>query len=154
METGFQNDKIIVQTRNGLDDVLLEALEFLGYDGTLYRAPIGSTTDGLSTPKIVRVIPGYDATGDDWWSGVLHDSGYRDYLQTFTGVWVKATLTQKQCDHLILAAMKSQGVGFVRRHIIFFALRLFGSFAFKGDRAAARQRNQAPQPPTPPSPSP
>jgi len=140
METGFQNDILIVQTRDGLDDILMDVLDFTDYDGTLYRAPIGSTTDGLSTPKIVRLIPGYDATGDDWWSGVLHDSSYRDFLQVNRGVWVKASLTQEQCDHLILHAMKSQGVGFVRRHIIFFALRLFGSFAFKGDRAAAKNR--------------
>jgi hypothetical protein len=149
MEVGFQNDTLVVQTRDGLDDILVEALVFLDYDGTLYRAPIGSTTDGLSTPKIVRIIPGYDATGDDWWSGVLHDSGYRDFLQVSTGVWIKANLTQKQCDHLIYSAMKSQGVGFLRRHIIFYALRLFGGFAFKGDRKASSTRAPEVHPTTP-----
>lgn len=137
MDTGFQNSTLIVQTRDGLDDVLIETLDFLHPDGTLYRAPIGSTTDGLSTPKIVRLIPGYDATGDDWWSGVLHDSAYRDFLQVNLGVWMPAHLTQRESDHLILAAMTAQGVGWFRRHTIFFALRLFGRFAFAGDRRAA-----------------
>jgi hypothetical protein len=134
MNYGFQNSSLDVRTRDGLDDILIEELTFVRRDGTILRAPIGSTTDGLSTPKIVRVIPGYDATGDDWWSGVLHDSAYRDFLQVNEGVWKPAHFTQKECDDLILEAMTAQGVGFLRRHTIYFALRLFGSFAFKGDR--------------------
>ena len=86
---GFQNDSLTVKTRDGLDDILLEELTFVRRDGTILRAPIGSTTDGLSTPKIVRLIPGYDATGDDWWSGVLHDASYRGFLQVTEGVWVR-----------------------------------------------------------------
>lgn len=135
---GFSNDALIVQTRDGLDDILLEPLGFTAKDGRCYRAPIGSTTDGLSTPKIVRIIPGYDATGDDWWSGVLHDSGYRNFLEVFIadGTWIKSNPTRKQCDDLILDAMTSQGVGWFRRHTIYYALRLFGRFAFAGDRKA------------------
>ena len=137
MEIGFQNETLDVQTKDGLDDSLLQPLVF--WDGTcLWRAPIGSTTDGLSTPKIVRLIPGYDATGDDWWSGVLHDAGYRNFLERWTanhgGMWVAANPSRKVCDDLILCAMKSQGVGFIRRNLIYFALRLFGWIAFKEDR--------------------
>ena len=138
MEFGFQQSTLNVKTRDGLDDVLIEELVFVRRDGTVLRAPIGSTTDGLSTPKIVRLIPGYDATGDDWWSGVIHDAGYRNYLQVQDGIWVPAHYTQKQCDYTILEAMESQGIGWIRRHIIFIALRMFGSFAFKGDRKLSR----------------
>ena len=126
-----------VSTGNGADDVLLEPLFFDRLDGSVVRAPLGGTTDGLSTPKIVRIIPGYDSTGDDWFSGVLHDSGYRDQLEILckpTQNWVKAHYTQKECDDLILEAMTLQGVGFIRRHVIYYALRLFGGFAFRGDR--------------------
>jgi hypothetical protein len=137
MKHGFQNKTLEVRTRDGLDDILIEPLYFFNRGERHYRAPVGSTTDGLSTPKIVRVLPGYDATGDDWWSGVLHDSAYRNFLEIELsfGVWEKAQLTQAQSDALILEAMTSQRVGWWRRHTIYFALRLFGSFAFKSDRS-------------------
>jgi Protein of unknown function (DUF1353) len=132
---GFQNLSLEVKTRDGLDDVLLEALRFVDAQGRHWRAPIGSTTDGLSTPKIIRCLPGYDATGDDWWSGVLHDAAYRNTLEIETdGNWKKADLTQADSDALILAAMVTQRVGWWRRHIIYWALRLFGSLAFEKDR--------------------
>ena len=149
METGFQNQSVDVRTFDGADDTLLDPIFFLSPSGIWYAAPIGSTTDGLSTPRIIRNLPGYDATGEDWMSGVLHDSAYRDMLlvwndrtttpdleltpSNLTG-WRQAHLTQKQSDRLILDAMTTQGVGFFRRHIIYYALRLFGSFAFKEDR--------------------
>lgn len=137
MPPGFQQKTLDVSTGDGLDDVLLEPLEFVRRNGDRLRAPIGSTTDGLSTPKIVRLIPGYDATGDDWFSGVLHDSGYRDFLEVFckvTQFWSVAHFTQKQCDDLILEAMILQGVGWWRRHTIYVALRCFGFRAFAADR--------------------
>jgi len=136
---GFQNTSLDVRTRDGLDDILIEPLCFINQAGRHYRAPTDSTTDGLSTPKIIRVLPGYDATGDDWWSGVLHDAAYRDFLEIESagGAWEKAGLTQAQSDALILEAMTTQGVGWWRRHIIYCALRLFGSSAFKKDRHQA-----------------
>jgi hypothetical protein len=136
MKHGFQNKTLDVKTRDGLDDMLLEPLYFFDRIERHYRAPTGSTTDGLSTPKFVRILPGFDATGDDWWSGVLHDAAYRDSLEIrlAEGVWEKAHLTQAQSDALILEAMQTQKVGAVRRYTIYYALRLFGSIAFKKDR--------------------
>jgi len=147
---GFHNDSVDVRTFDGANDTLLDPLFFLSSKGIWYCAPIGSTTDGLSTPTIIRNLPGYDSTGDDWFSGVLHDAAYRDQLlvwndrtlqpnleltpSNITG-WRLAHLSQKSCDGLILDAMTLQGVGFIRRHVIYYALRLFGSFAFKSDRA-------------------
>ena len=133
METGFQNDSLAVRTSDGEDDVLLEPLIFISQFGVCYRAPTGSTTDGLSTPKVVRIIPGYDSTGDDWWSGVLHDAGYRGTLEKESphGDFVRADLTRPQVDELMLDAMTSQKVNPVRRHIIFWAVRLFGAKAWR-----------------------
>ena len=137
MTEGFDNLTLDVATGNGADDVLLEPLVFVRHDRSRVRAPIGGTTDGLSTPKIIRILPGYDSTGDDWFSGVLHDAGYRDQLEILCRVtcqWVKAHFTQKQCDELIYEAMKAQGVGFMRRWTIYLALRAFGGFDFRSDR--------------------
>ena len=135
--SGFRNITLDVETGNGADDVLLEPLVFDRLDGSTVRAPIGGTTDGLSTPKIIRILPGYDSTGDDWFSGVLHDSAYRNQLQVFCPVtqeWPLASLGRRQSDLLILEAMKRQGVGWTRRTVIYAALRLFGWIAFKQDR--------------------
>ena len=131
----FKNKTLLIRTNDGDDDVLMEPLYFDSARGT-YRAPTGSTTDGLSTPKWIRILPGYDSTGDDWLSGVLHDSSYRDQLEVFQdGIWQLAHLVQKECDDLILEAMTSQGVGWLRRSNIYRALRMFGKAAFDEDRA-------------------
>lgn len=137
MTPGFQNKTLDVRTGDGLEDILLEALVFHCLDGRILRAPIGGTTDGLSVPRCVQnIIP---ATGGDWFSGVLHDSGYRNQLQILSsdGTWELANLTQQECDDLILEAMTSQGVSFITRHTVYRALRMFGSRAFNEDRALA-----------------
>lgn len=146
MKPGFHNTTLDVRTGDGLDDVLLEPLDYLAADGTLYRAPIGGTTDGLSVPRVVQnIIP---PTGMEWFSGVIHDSAYRDqllmipanpFLTEFPDAgWVPAHLTQEQSDNLILEAMTSQGVDLLERELIYHALRVAGSVAFAEDRAAVK----------------
>ena len=137
MSFGFTSTFLDVRTVDGLDDVLLTPLDYTAADGTIYRAPRGGTTDGLSVPRCVQnIIP---ATGGDWMSGVLHDSAYRNQLQIWLGcgVWGTPNLTQEQSDNLILEAMESQGVGFMMRHTIYRALRMFGSVAFNDNRSPA-----------------
>ncbi|MDE2100811.1 MAG: DUF1353 domain-containing protein [Patescibacteria group bacterium] len=134
--TGFQQKTLDVRTGNGLDDVLLEPLIYRSSDGRLFRAPVGSTTDGLSIPKVFQNIPGFSpAGGIDWFCGVLHDSAYRDFLEIWNGTdWMKASLDRSACDWLILDAMEAQGVGIIRRHTIYAALRIGGGTAFMEDR--------------------
>ena len=145
MKAGFQNEFLDVRTRDGLNDVLLSPLLYSAANGKLYRAPRGGTTDGLSVPAAVQmVIP---AVGDaDWWSGVIHDSAYRNQLQVWSDAaddWVLANLVQATADNLILEAMESQGVGYFKRHTIYRALRMFGAIAFKENHSlAGSQRNQ------------
>ena len=136
MKRGFQNDYLDVRTTNGADDTLLNDLDFVTNAGVRYRVPQGSTTDGVSTPRIIRNLPGYDATGDNWLSGVLHDAAYRGTLlkQSADNTFERAMLTQAEADALILEAMTTQGVGVIRRNIIYRALRLFGFKAFNEDR--------------------
>lgn len=135
MTKGFQNTTLDVCTGNGLDDILEQPLVYHRLDGTVLRAPRGGSTDGLSVPRCLQnIIP---ATGGDWFSGVLHDSAYRNELQVLCKVthhWTRANYTQAQSDALILEAMKTQRVNWLMRWTIYLALRAFGSFAYRADR--------------------
>lgn len=133
MAAGFQNKTLDTRTSNGLNDTLLEPLVFIRKNGDLIQAPVGGTTDGLSVPRCIQnIIP---ATGGDWFSGVLHDSAYRNQLQIFKNdTWVLADYTQKEADDLMLEALIAQEVGMIMRQTIYRALRMFGSFAYKDNR--------------------
>jgi len=136
MKFGFTNEYLDVRTKDGLNDELLTPLLYASKSDDLFRVPIGSTTDGLSVPRAVQnVIP---AVGDEaWWAGVLHDAAYRKTLEKWDSSsqdWILANLSQFESDSLILEAMESQGVGLIKRHTIYRALRMFGSFAYNADR--------------------
>lgn len=140
---GFQNLTLDVRTGNGLDDTLLEPLIFQHPNGTLYRAPAGATTDGLSVPRCLQnILP---PTGGDWFSGVLHDAAYRNQLEVWLnepatmdgGRWVLAALNQHESDDLLFEALELQDVHPILTCIIYTALRLFGWKAFKDDRKKA-----------------
>jgi hypothetical protein len=98
----------------------------------------------LSTPpEIWPLIPPF---GKPWYSGVLHDAAYRQYLQILCedDSWKDVVLTQEQADCLIDEAMESQGVEDVERDAIFRALESFGNKAFAQDAidATARKASQ------------
>ena len=134
MNPGFQNITLDVRTSDGLDDTLLEPLIFVRSNGDIIRAPIGSTTDGLSVPRCIQsFIP---ATGGDWFASVLHDAGYRNQLQIAVDEkhWILAKYNQKECDDLMREAMKAQNTGWKMRFIIYWSVRLFGKAAFDDDR--------------------
>jgi len=131
----FINTTLDVRTGNGLNDILLETLEYVTKAGIHYRAPIGGTTDGLSVPRCVQnIIP---ATGGDWFSGVLHDSAYRNQLEVLVdSVWIKARLTKDVCDLLLLEALLSQDVSELEAYAIYNAVKVCGDKAFNEDRLA------------------
>ena len=136
MKPEILNTALDVRTANGLDDILLDALEIQVSNGDIYRAPIGSATDGVSTPRwLWPILP---PTGDDWLPAVLHDAAYRNTLQRYcpaTDHWQLAKLTQAQADRLLLEALRANGVRWLKRTVIYTALRLVGGKAFKEDRA-------------------
>lgn len=137
MKFGFQTDWFDVRTQNGRDDIALTNLEYLAGNGDLLRIPIGATSDGISDPPLIWWIPGFAFAGNNAWRGAfLHDAGYRNALERKTGVgtWVKSHYTKEQIDDLFLEAMTRDGVGFVRRHILYFAVRFFGQSSFDEDR--------------------
>lgn len=140
MKPFFIDTTLDTRSQNGLDDVLLTHLRFQRADGSIVMAPKGGTTNGLSVPRCVQnIIP---ATGSDWFSGVIHDSAYRKQLLVFDrdaafplvdteGWFLPAFYTRKEADDLMLEALKAQGVGFVKRWVIYLALRCFGGPAYR-----------------------
>lgn len=143
MSFGFQNTGMLLVLSDGRNAILQEPLVYVAKDGRTYRAPIGTTTDGLSTPPAAwfEIAPfGYrasDGTWRGWKSGILHDAGYRAVLECKTpaGNWVKVDFfDQAQCDNLISEALESEGVPGELRVIVFEALRALGGKAFRDDR--------------------
>lgn len=131
----FVNAKLQVETADGRNCVLLEPLVFRMANGLVLRAPAGSATDGVSTPRFIwNVIPPF---GKTWFAGIIHDAAYRNTLeaQTAGGHWILAKFDQLQADNLMLEALIAQGVDDVERQTIYDALREVGGLAFAADRA-------------------
>lgn len=136
MKIGFQQRTLSTLSSDGRDDMLQEPLLYRSRAGDLYRVPAGSTTDGMSTPPIVRALPGFEPYGVHWFSAILHDAPYRGTLQVFRRTnFVPANLTRREADALLDEALETQGVPAFRRFLIHTALRLFGGRNFKPTHA-------------------
>ena len=135
MKAGFQNTTLNVRTSDGLCDTLLEPLVFIRRSGEAVRAPVGSSTDGWSVPRCLRNF--MPAASGDWFAAVLHDSAYRNQMQTrsYDGSWLTSAYGQYWSDKLLLEAMHAQGIGLVKRYAIYWCVRAFGHTAFAEDRA-------------------
>jgi hypothetical protein len=118
---GFEKPTLKIETSDGRNVTLLEVLRYTTKSGELIEAPIGTSSDGASTPKWMwNLIPPF---GSYWLAAVLHDYLYR--------------LTQKPkdyCDDIILEAMESLGVDLILREAIYEGVHLAGDIAFNDDR--------------------
>jgi len=138
---GFQQHDLLVRCSDGLNDTLVEHLVFVDNAGDWWRAPAGSTTDGMSVPKVLWNI--FPPTGLTWFSGVLHDAGYRGTLERFDDdaqKWVKTNADRAKCDELIRQGMISQGASSVRVALFYRTLRATGWAAWNKN-AELRERN-------------
>lgn len=132
MTHGFLEKTVTLESGNGRDDKLLSPLHFKDRLGHLYRVPVGSTTDGMSTPPLAHTIPGFQPTGNHWLAAVLHDSAYRGTLERMHIThYQRANLSRERADALFREALGTLGVHLVRRNIIHIALRLFGWTAYR-----------------------
>ena len=121
---------------------LVEPLE-VTIDGVLYRAPIGATTDGASTPRALRsLVP---RVGRHIYGAIIHDAAYRGVLQKYTEkpfgpehngatitAWELAKPTREWADNAFLACMVAADTGWLTRKMAFWAVRLFGRWSYKG----------------------
>lgn len=83
------------------------------------KVPKGFTCDGASIPKFLWKIFGHPLEGDIVRAAVLHDYLYR----------TKRT-SRKNADWLFFTIMREDGVGFIKRSLMWLAVRLFGGFCY------------------------
>lgn len=124
---------LLVRTSDGRNVALQEPLEYISDTGSHYRAPIGTTSDGASTPP--ELWPKIPPFGSYWLPAVLHDAAYRGTLEVWTDTgWKLAMLTKDQSDALLLEAMTTLRVEDGIKKLIYEGVHLFGQKAFRDDR--------------------
>jgi hypothetical protein len=118
----FSTDTLKVSTADGRNFVLLESFTYTTKAGEVITVPVGTTSDGASTPpEIWPTIPPF---GKYWKAAFLHD-----YLYRFTQV------SKMDCDNLFKEAMRSLGVSAIEADAIYEGVNLFGQISFDQDRA-------------------
>ena len=95
-------------------------------EARVLTAPRGLITDLTSVPVLFRIFVG--RVGPWLEAAILHDYLYVAW-QLVPGRGVRAR-DRLFADRVMLLAMEAAGVGWVRRHMIYGALRLFGSRAY------------------------
>lgn len=112
--------------RDNLDGTwtVLNELVYLSDTRGRFVVEPGFVTDFASTPQVIWwLMPAqgerYDA------AAVLHDRLYRTHV-----------LPQAECDAVFLEAMLACGVGWLRAHTMYRALRMFGGFAYRNQPKA------------------
>lgn len=90
----------------------------------LIEVPTGFVTDFASVPRIPFAYWLAGGAGDA--AAVLHDFLYR-----FRNLFPFPDVTRRQADMVFLEALAASGVTYWRRQLMYFAVRLFGVFAWR-----------------------
>jgi len=116
--------------------ILHESLEYFdedtshGPDGAFIEVPEGFVTDLASIPRVLWVV--FPKAGPYTKSAVLHDWLYWD--ATVEG----RPITRSQADAIFKRAMASEGVGAVKRNLVYAAVRAGGGRIWAKYRACER----------------
>ena len=124
---------ILRDLADGRDFALQEDYTVLIDDHRL-TAPEGSVTDGASIPRFLWRVVGSPFTGKYRGPAVLHDSAYRQTLIIDGLPIVLNPISRKDADKMFLQGMKGSGVGWLRRRIIYRAVRFFGRSSWQGPK--------------------
>ena len=124
MKWSFETTDKIERTFAGFDGFKAKLTD--PYDFTLNgvdcRIPTGFTFDWASVPQAFWNI--FPPLGRHSWAALVHDWLYRHH--TFDG----NSCTKDFADKAFLFIMKKFGVGFVRRRIMYCAVKFFGRSAW------------------------
>lgn len=111
---GTKNGSMIVQ--------LIERFRYVSAEHGEIEVPAGFLSDGASVPRIFWTL--FSPFGDYFGAALIHDWGYTPANRRFD----RATV-----DRIFLAAMKDAGVPWVRRSLIYRAVRVGGWPSFRGN---------------------
>jgi len=94
----------------------------LSFENINYKVTIknGLITDGASIPRIFWSIIGCPTSGKYVGSALIHD-----------GLYSSEIIPRKHADDLFLDMLKHNDVGYVKRYLMYFAVRLGGYFVWK-----------------------
>lgn len=108
--------------RNGSMLVMLTAaFRYVSEVGTI-TVPLGFISDGASIPRIFWNI--LSPFGEYFEAALIHDFLYSKASDGYG-------LDRGESDYLFLMAMKDCGVGFIKRHTIYRAVRIGGWASYK-----------------------
>lgn len=111
---------------DGRNWIVLADLVYQAHDGWDYHVPRGFKTDLASIPQFFwRLFP---KTGEYDRAAVLHDWLYTNQGND-RGI-PNRILTKPEVDLLFLEAMESLHVPYLRRNVMYWAVRLFGQGAW------------------------
>jgi hypothetical protein len=119
---------------DGTDMQLTEPLPFRLRNGRLLRCAVNSTTDGLSSPKFVKLDL---QNTNSFYPAVAHDAGYRDTLEESLdngATWAHVTLSKSDCDLMLYELCQDNFVPEDEAKLIFVAVSEFGQSSFEADR--------------------
>jgi len=138
---------LAVKSSDGRHFELLCSFDYVAGDGRRFRAPIGATSDGASTPPELWSLMGEQwlAPFGTYWPAVfIHDGGYQNWLQLVDhsdnispANISPANLTKDQADELCKEIMEVLNVKIGERSAIYEGVHLLGWRAFREDREAA-----------------
>lgn len=141
---GFKQPYSIATSDPGANFVLvLDYTCYWSMDGTIYKLtiPAGFKYDGASVPRWVWSISGLTPAGKIMAAATIHDYLYENQgklgkalcVSDSNGNWLHSTkvFSRKESDQIFLAYCKAGSVGKTNRNRAYWAVRLFGGFAWR-----------------------
>jgi len=120
-------------TATKVGDNSWELREKLSYQNDQYKitAKEGLVTDFASIPRIAWTLVGSPAMGKYTASSVIHDILY-----------ATEALPRKEADELFLEMLEEDGVGWIKRYTMYWAVRAGGWAVWKGHTKESIQEAQ------------
>lgn len=118
--SSFTSPLEVKDLNNGFFETLREFRYYVGEENSVeyIDVPKGFITDFYSVPQCFQMFVPKAGIGNQ--AAVLHDYLYTNHLYD-----------QKRADDILLESMKVLRVTTIKRYVIYYAVRLFGKFAYE-----------------------
>ncbi len=102
--------------------VVVDSFIYAEDQAHVYKVPSGFATDGASIPRFFWRVIGHPYEPKVVRAAVVHDYLYRDK---------DVEVTKEQADKVFRDILKRDGVGKIKRNLMYYAVKWFGVFAFQ-----------------------